>query len=164
MLFPLRMNTSAAVMAGLLNLLVAAAVAVSSGDLGGEKTSDIAVLPATVIDSTVQHVKSPRDAVHRCYDPSDEFGPAPSVEDCQGAIKQIQAVQGDITVKLVEGCYKVWSGNCTGLVCPQRDGTSTISPALAAQYMADSVMTECISNGLRGWYLDRDYGVGVYLT
>ncbi|OTA61033.1 hypothetical protein K449DRAFT_445575 [Hypoxylon sp. EC38] len=122
------------------------------------------VLPDTVTESTDTRVKQRQDAVHRCYRPADEFGPAPSVEDCKDVIKQLQEVENDITVKLVEGCYKVWSGNCTGSVCPQRVGTSTISPSVAAQYMADSIMTECITNGLRGWYLDRDCGIGVYLT
>ncbi|OTA87637.1 hypothetical protein M434DRAFT_375353 [Hypoxylon sp. CO27-5] len=123
-----------------------------------------AVLPDVVTESTDTRIKHRQDAVHRCYRPTDEFGPAPSVEDCKDVIKQLQEVENDITVKLVEGCYKVWSGNCTGSVCPQRVGTSTIPPSVAAQYMTDSIMTECITNGLRGWYLDRDCGIGVYLT
>ncbi|KAI1092343.1 hypothetical protein F5B19DRAFT_492585 [Rostrohypoxylon terebratum] len=102
--------------------------------------------------------------VHRCYKPSPINDPTPSAEDCQGAITKLQAAQDDIVVKLVEGCFQIWNNNCTASVCPQKDGTSIISPSVAAQFMIDSVMPECISNGLRGWYLDRSYGIGVYLT
>ncbi|KAI0379855.1 hypothetical protein F5Y04DRAFT_289716 [Hypomontagnella monticulosa] len=117
-----------------------------------------------IIGPGTEHIKQRRDGIHRCHDPVAEFGPAPSVEDCNDAIKKLQAVQEDITVKLVEGCYQAWSGNCTASVCPQRVGESTISPSLATKYMSDFVMAECISKGLRGWYMDRDSGVGVYLT
>ncbi|KAI8956800.1 hypothetical protein F5Y11DRAFT_361382 [Daldinia sp. FL1419] len=121
-------------------------------------------LRSVIVEPAVGHANQRRDAVHRCYEPSSEVGPVPSADDCLAAIKQLQAVQGDITVKLVEGCYHAVSGNCTASVCPQRIGTSSISPATAAQFLSDSVMPECISKGHRGWYLDRGYGIGVYLT
>ncbi|KAI1391254.1 uncharacterized protein F4822DRAFT_442317 [Hypoxylon trugodes] len=123
-----------------------------------------AALSDAIVQSSADHANIPRDAVHRCHQSVAEFGPAPSVDDCNGAIKKLQAVQGDITVNLVEGCYHAVSGNCTASVCPQRVGISTISPTLAAQYMTNSILTECIADGLRGWYLDRSYGIGVYLT
>ncbi|KAI0129374.1 hypothetical protein F4776DRAFT_671868 [Hypoxylon sp. NC0597] len=160
----------AAIMTGLLGLGTTAALIPVPGGNGvqpipfSSTLMQHAVLPDAITESTDTRIKQRQDVVHRCYRPTDEFGPAPSVEDCNDVIKQLREVENDITVKLVEGCYKVWSGNCTGLVCPQRVGTSTISPSVAAQYMADSIMTECITNGLRGWYLDRDYGIGVYLA
>ncbi|KAL7625631.1 hypothetical protein AAE478_004851 [Parahypoxylon ruwenzoriense] len=160
--------------AGLFNLAAGGPVGLRGGT-GGQvmnSTSQLmqqAALSGIIAESATHHTKKRRDAVHRCHDTVPEFvskppGPAPPVDDCNDVIQKLKAVQGDITVKLVEGCYEVWSGNCTGSVCPQRIGTSTISPALAAQYMADSIIPECISKGLRGWYVDRDYGIGVYLT
>ncbi|KAI0840303.1 hypothetical protein F5Y06DRAFT_253739 [Hypoxylon sp. FL0890] len=153
-----------------LGLAAAAAIDPASGGKGVQPATTSSevmqhlVVPSGLIESTDKNIKQRQDAVHRCYRPTDEFGPAPSVEDCNDVIKQLQEVEDDITVQLVEGCYKVWSGNCTGAVCPQRVGSSTISPSVAAQYMVDSVMTECIAHGLRGWYLDRDCGIGVYLA
>lgn len=80
-------------------------------------------------------------------------------------IKQFAALTTDIHVKLTEGCYQIVSGNCTGLVCPQRVGDSTISGAVAAQYMASPLRDECIAKGERGWWMDgQGWGIGVYLT
>ncbi|KAI1477247.1 hypothetical protein F4774DRAFT_390240 [Daldinia eschscholtzii] len=168
-MFLMRMAGLAIITAGLLNLASAAAAVSIEGtkSLSSASSSEFmqdTVLRDMIAESTLGHAKHRRDAVHRCYVPASEVGPVPSVDDCLGAIKQLRTVQGDITVKLVEGCYHAVYGNCTASVCPQRIGTSTISPALAAQYMSDSVMGECISKGHRGWYLDRDYGIGVYLT
>lgn len=158
----------AVTMSGLFNLAVAAAVLpLGAAHVSASPSSKLmrnAALSDSIAESAVEHVKHRRDAVHGCQKPTHEFGPAPSAEDCSGAIKQLQAVKNDITVKLVEGCYHAWSGNCTASVCPQKVGSSTIPPSAAAQFMTGSVMTECIDNGLRGWYVDRDYGVGVYLT
>ncbi|KAI1115773.1 hypothetical protein F5Y14DRAFT_449580 [Nemania sp. NC0429] len=108
----------------------------------------------------------PNGPVYRCHDPHPEiFGPAPPVEDCNNVIKQFAALTTTIDVKLVEGCYQIVSGNCTGLVCPQRLGESTISGALAAQYMATPLRDECIAKGSRGWWMDgQGLGIGVYLT
>ncbi|KAI1310025.1 hypothetical protein F5Y03DRAFT_47466 [Xylaria venustula] len=110
--------------------------------------------------------QNPYGPVYRCHDPYPEiFGPAPPVEDCNDVIKQFTALTTEISVKLVEGCYQIVSGNCTGLVCPQRPGESTISGAQAAQYMATPVRDECIAHGQRGWWIDgQGWGVGVYLT
>ncbi|KAJ8109996.1 hypothetical protein ONZ43_g5990 [Nemania bipapillata] len=104
--------------------------------------------------------------VYRCHDPHPEiFGPAPPIEDCNDVISQFAALTTDINVKLIEGCYQIVSGNCTGLVCPQRLGESTISGALAAQYMASPLRDECIAKGERGWWIDgQGSGIGVYLT
>ncbi|KAF2970352.1 hypothetical protein GQX73_g3237 [Xylaria multiplex] len=111
-------------------------------------------------------LKSPDGPVYRCHDPHPEiFGPAPPVEDCNDVIKQFAALTTDIHLKLVEGCYQIVSGNCTGLVCPQRLGESTVSGAVTAQYMASPVRDECIAKGQRGWWIDgQGLGVGVYLT
>jgi hypothetical protein len=80
-------------------------------------------------------------------------------------IKQFAALTTDINVKLVEGCYEIMSGNCTGLVCPQRLGESTIPGSVAAQYMASPVRDECIAKGQRGWWNDgQGWGVGIYLA
>lgn len=80
-------------------------------------------------------------------------------------INQFAALTTDINVKLIEGCYQIVSGNCTGLVCPQRLGESTVSGALAAQYMASPLRDECIAKGERGWWIDgQGTGIGVYLT
>ncbi|GAW12752.1 hypothetical protein ANO14919_021230 [Xylariales sp. No.14919] len=108
----------------------------------------------------------PIGPVYRCHDPHPEiFGPAPPVEDCDKVISQFSALTTDIIVKLVEGCYQIVSGNCTGLVCPQRVGESTISGAAAAQYMASPLRDECIAKGQRGWWIDgQGWGIGVYLT
>ncbi|KAI1195078.1 hypothetical protein F5X97DRAFT_326872 [Nemania serpens] len=108
----------------------------------------------------------PNGPVYRCHDPHPEiFGPAPPVEDCDDVIKQFAALTTDIHVKLIEGCYQIVSGNCTGLVCPQRVGDSTIPGALAAQYMASPLRDECIAKGERGWWIDgQGLGIGVYLT
>ncbi|KAI1422989.1 hypothetical protein F5Y12DRAFT_759655 [Xylaria sp. FL1777] len=108
----------------------------------------------------------PTGPVHRCHDPYPEiFGPAPPVEDCNKVIQQFSALTADITVNLVEGCYQIVSGNCTGLVCPQRPGKSTIPGATAAQYMSSPVLNECIAKGQRGWWNDgQGWGVGVYLA
>ncbi|KAI0533264.1 hypothetical protein GGR58DRAFT_125583 [Xylaria digitata] len=110
--------------------------------------------------------KAPYGPVYRCHDPHPEkFGLAPPVEDCNDVIKQFAALTTDIHLKLVEGCYQIVSGNCTGLVCPQRPGESTVTGALAAQYMASPVRDECIAKGQRGWWIDgRGWGIGVYLT
>ncbi|KAI1102402.1 hypothetical protein F4804DRAFT_334331 [Jackrogersella minutella] len=168
-MYLMRVAVSAVFVTGLLNLAGALAIAPATGNgvqLSAPLSHPMRKTPhANIIcGSTAQYIEERQNAVHRCYEPSPESDPTPSVEDCKGVITKLQAVQGDITVKLVEGCYEVWNGNCTGSVCPQRLGESTISPSLAAQYMTDSVMTECISKGLRGWYLDRDYGIGVYLS
>ncbi|KAI1451990.1 hypothetical protein F4805DRAFT_463218 [Annulohypoxylon moriforme] len=154
---------------GLLDLAGAAAIAPATGhgiQLSTSSAQQVRKAPLAnmIADSTAEQLNERQDAVHRCYPPSPAVDPTPSVEDCKGSIAKLQAVQGDIVVKLVEGCYETWNGNCTASVCPQKDGTSTISPSVAAQFMIDSVMIECISNGLRGWYLDRSYGIGVYLT
>ncbi|KAI0445449.1 hypothetical protein F4803DRAFT_570885 [Xylaria telfairii] len=103
---------------------------------------------------------------YRCHDPHPElFGPAPPVEDCDDVIKQFTALQTEIDVKLTEGCYQIVSGNCTGLVCPQRLGESTIAGALAAKFMASPLREECIAKGQRGWWIDgQGLGIGVYLT
>ncbi|KAJ8129523.1 hypothetical protein O1611_g4107 [Lasiodiplodia mahajangana] len=108
----------------------------------------------------------PNGPVYRCHDPHPEiFGPAPPVEDCNDVIRQFTALTTVIDVKLTEGCYQIVSGNCTGLVCPQRLGESTISGAVAAQYMASPLRDECIANGKRGWWIDgQGWGIGVYLT
>ncbi|KAI1283668.1 hypothetical protein F5Y07DRAFT_158642 [Xylaria sp. FL0933] len=113
-----------------------------------------------------RQIQSARGPAHRCHDPAPElFGPAPPVEDCNDVIKQFTALTAPITVNLVEGCYQIVSGNCTGLVCPQRPGVSTVSGAQAAQYMASPVRDECIAHGQRGWWIDGlGLGVGVYLT
>lgn len=92
-------------------------------------------------------------------------GPAPSVEDCDDVIAQFSTLTTDIDVKLVEGCYQIVSGNCTGLVCPQRPGESRIPGAEAAKYMATPIRDECIAKGQRGWWSDgTGWGVGVYLA
>ncbi|KAI0491190.1 hypothetical protein F4859DRAFT_508978 [Xylaria cf. heliscus] len=103
---------------------------------------------------------------YRCHDPHPEiFGQAPPVEDCDDVIKQFAALPTEIDVKLTEGCYQIVSGNCTGLVCPQRLGESTISGALAAKFMESPLRDECIANGQRGWWIDgQGLGIGVYLT
>ncbi|KAI0197365.1 hypothetical protein EV127DRAFT_403480 [Xylaria flabelliformis] len=108
----------------------------------------------------------PNGPTYRCHDPHpDIFGPAPPVEDCDNVIKQFAALPTDINVKLVEGCYQIVSGNCTGLVCPQRLGESTISGALAAKFMASPLREECVAKGRRGWWIDgQGLGIGVYLT
>ncbi|KAI2465681.1 hypothetical protein F4781DRAFT_435187 [Annulohypoxylon bovei var. microspora] len=172
-MFLLRTSILAMAATGLLDLTAAAAISPAI-----ERETQFTYLSARrdctapfplakmFADSAAEHLKQRQSqtAVHRCYKPSPTNDPTPSSEDCKGCITKLQAVQGDITVKLVEGCYETWNGNCTASVCPQKDGTSVISPSTAAQFMIDSVMTECISNGLRGWYLDRSYGIGVYLT
>ncbi|KAI1328768.1 Apc13p protein-domain-containing protein [Xylariaceae sp. FL0255] len=101
-----------------------------------------------------------------CHDPAPEiYGPAPSVQDCNDVIEQFAALTTDINVQLVAGCYQIASGNCTGLVCPQREGSSTIPGLVAAQYMQTPLLDECISKGSRGWWIDgRNWGVGVYLN
>ncbi|KAI0454538.1 hypothetical protein F5B21DRAFT_504235 [Xylaria acuta] len=108
----------------------------------------------------------PSGPTYRCHDPHPEiFGPAPPVEDCDDVIKQFAALPTDINVKLIEGCYQIVSGNCTGLVCPQRLGESTIPGALAAKFMASPLREECIAKGQRGWWIDgQGLGIGVYLT
>ncbi|KAH9999158.1 hypothetical protein F4779DRAFT_163645 [Xylariaceae sp. FL0662B] len=158
--------SSAVITTSLFNLALAAAVVPGTGQVSTLLSEPVRkdVLSDMIADSTVEYGLQRRDVVHRCYDPNPEKGPAPSVDDCNGAIQQLNNRGGDITVNLVEGCYEVWSGNCTGSICPQRWGISTISATVAAQFMADSVITECISKGLRGWYLDRNYGIGVYLS
>ncbi|KAJ2986492.1 hypothetical protein NUW58_g5002 [Xylaria curta] len=110
--------------------------------------------------------QSPNGPIYRCHDPHPEvFGPAPPVGDCDGVIELFGALTTDISVNLNEGCYQMVSGNCTGLVCPQRVGESTIPGALAAQYMRSPLRDECIANGLRGWWIDgQGWGVGVYLA
>ncbi|KAI1802264.1 hypothetical protein F4811DRAFT_555004 [Daldinia bambusicola] len=168
-MFLMRMAALAIIPTSFFNLAPTAAAVSIEGMKPLSSASSPAFMQDTVLrdviaESIVGHAKQRRDAVHRCYEPASEIGPVPSVDDCLGAIKQLRTVQGDITVKLVEGCYHAVFGNCTASVCPQRIGTSTISPALAAQYMSDSVMGECISKGHRGWYLDRGNGIGVYLT
>ncbi|KAI1377464.1 Apc13p protein-domain-containing protein [Hypoxylon crocopeplum] len=154
-MFFARIAILAAMVISPLDLATAVAVAFTGGLEGDVSSSSSelmrqAALSNMITESAVEHVKQRRDAVHRCHQPTAEFGPGPPVEDCKAAIKQLQAVKEDIVVQLVEGCYQVTSGNCTGSVCPQRVGTSTISPSLAAQYMADSIMAGCIANGLRG--------------
>ncbi|KAI0407370.1 hypothetical protein F4802DRAFT_595189 [Xylaria palmicola] len=126
---------------------------------------------ASLMKRGVQHqeryVAEPYNGpTYRCHDPHPEiFGPAPPVEDCDDVIKQFAALTTAINVKLVEGCYQIVSGNCTGLVCPQRLGESTIAGPLAAQYMASPLRDECIANGQRGWWADgQGQGVGIYLT
>ncbi|KAI3323296.1 hypothetical protein HD806DRAFT_498727 [Xylariaceae sp. AK1471] len=111
-------------------------------------------------------MQPPDGPVYRCHDPHPEiFGPAPPVEDCDDVIKQFAALPTDINVKLVEGCYQIVSGNCSGLVCPQRVGESTIPGSVAAQYMASPLRDECIAKGQRGWWIDgQGWGVGVYLA
>ncbi|KAI1175424.1 hypothetical protein F4777DRAFT_578920 [Nemania sp. FL0916] len=108
----------------------------------------------------------PTGPVYRCHDPHPEiFGPAPPVEDCDDVIQQFATLTTTISVKLTEGCYQISSGNCTGLVCPQRMGESTITGALAAQYMLSPLRDECIAKGERGWWIDgQNTGIGVYLT
>ncbi|GAP89075.1 hypothetical protein SAMD00023353_0902720 [Rosellinia necatrix] len=108
----------------------------------------------------------PNGPVFRCHDPHPEiFGPAPPVEDCDDVIKQFAALTTEIDVKLVEGCYQIMSGNCTGMVCPQRLGESTVSGTVAAQYMSSPLRDECIAKGQRGWWMDgQGLGIGVYLT
>ncbi|KAI1746439.1 hypothetical protein F4782DRAFT_544256 [Xylaria castorea] len=110
--------------------------------------------------------QSPNGPTYRCHDPHPEiFGPAPPVEDCDDVIEQFAALPTDINVKLIEGCYQIVSGNCTGLVCPQRLGESTIPGALAAKFMASPLREECIAKGQRGWWIDgQGLGIGVYLT
>ncbi|KAI2779568.1 Apc13p protein-domain-containing protein [Daldinia loculata] len=151
-MFLMRMAALAVITTGVLNLAPSAAAVVikGTGSLSSSEFMQETVLRDMIADSTVGHAMQRRDAVHRCYEPASEVGPVPSADDCLGAIKQLRTVQADITVKLVEGCYHAVSGNCTASVCPQRIGTSTISPALAAQYLSDSVMSECISKGHRG--------------
>ncbi|KAI0874168.1 hypothetical protein GGS24DRAFT_516828 [Hypoxylon argillaceum] len=126
---------------------------------------------ASLITRDMQHqerfIQEPYNGpVYRCHDPHPEiFGPAPPVEDCNDVINQFAALTTDINVKLIEGCYQIVSGNCTGLVCPQRLGESTVSGALAAQYMASPLRDECIAKGERGWWIDgQGTGIGVYLT
>ncbi|KAF3063914.1 hypothetical protein GL218_02301 [Daldinia childiae] len=152
-MFLTRMAALAIITTGALNLApsVAAAAIKGTGSLSSSEFMQETVLRDMITDSAVGHAMQRRDAVHRCYEPASEVGLVPSADDCLDAIKQLRTVQGDITVKLVEGCYHAVSGNCTASVCPQRIGTSTISPALAAQYLSDSVMSECISKGHRGW-------------
>ncbi|CAJ2508049.1 Uu.00g092350.m01.CDS01 [Anthostomella pinea] len=102
--------------------------------------------------------------ISKCTDYPKGFGPPPTVEDCKAVVEQFKAQTGDITVKLVEGCVFKTSGTCTGSVCPQKLGQSTIPPATAAQFMASPVL-DCIANGQRGWWIDgKNWGVGVYLT
>ncbi|KAI8622982.1 hypothetical protein F5Y19DRAFT_468878 [Xylariaceae sp. FL1651] len=110
--------------------------------------------------------KPPNGPIYRCHDPHPEiFGSAPPVEDCDDVIQQFAALPNNIDVKLIEGCYQIVSGNCTGLVCPQRVGESSIPGAVAAQYMANPLRDECIAKGQRGWWIDgQGWGVGVYLT
>ena len=92
-------------------------------------------------------------------------GPAPPIEDCRDVIQQFAAMPGDITVKLVEACQFIVSGNCTGSVCPQRQGSGTIPAALAADYMTNIILDNCISKGLRGWWNEgQQYGIGLYLN
>ncbi|KAI1076320.1 hypothetical protein F5B20DRAFT_584448 [Whalleya microplaca] len=157
---------SSIIMIGLFSLVLAAAVVRGTGQVSTLSPEAIRkdVLSDMIADSAAEYGLQRRDVVHRCYDPNPDKGPAPSADDCNGAIEQLKNKGGDITVNLVEGCSEVWNGNCTASVCPQRWGLSTISASVAAQFMADSVMAECISKGLRGWYLDRDYGIGVYLS
>lgn len=108
----------------------------------------------------------PTGPVFRCHDPHPEvFGSAPPVEDCKDVIKQFTSLTTIIDVKLVEGCYQIVSGNCTGMVCPQRNGESTVLGAVAAQYMASPLLDQCIAKGQRGWWMDgQGMGIGVYLT
>ncbi|TGJ81940.1 hypothetical protein E0Z10_g6837 [Xylaria hypoxylon] len=110
--------------------------------------------------------QSPNGPVYRCHDPHPEiFGPAPPVEDCDNVIRQFAALTTDISLNLVEGCYQIVSGNCTGLACPQREGETIIPGSLAAQYMASPLRDECIAKGQRGWWIDgQGWGIGVYLT
>ncbi|KAI0525707.1 Apc13p protein-domain-containing protein [Xylaria bambusicola] len=100
--------------------------------------------------------QSPNGPVYRCHDPHPElFGPAPPVEDCDDVIAQFAGLKANINLNLVEGCYQITSGNCTGLVCPQRAGESSHIPGLlAAQYMASPLRDECIAKGQRGWWID----------
>ncbi|KAI0157848.1 hypothetical protein GGR57DRAFT_500802 [Xylariaceae sp. FL1272] len=109
---------------------------------------------------------NPVDARYACHDPhQDIFGPAPPVEDCQDVINQYSTLTAGINVKLVEGCYQLVSGNCTGLVCPQREGESTMPGSVAAQFMQKPLLEECIAAGKRGWWIDgRNWGIGIYLT
>ncbi|KAI0201094.1 hypothetical protein F4808DRAFT_139055 [Astrocystis sublimbata] len=110
--------------------------------------------------------QAPNGPTYRCHDPHPElFGPAPPVEDCQGVIKQFAELPTIIDVKLVEGCSQIISGNCTGLVCPQRLGESTVSGTVAARFMKSPLLDECIAKGSRGWWIDgQGLGIGVYLT
>ncbi|KAI0398293.1 Apc13p protein-domain-containing protein [Xylariaceae sp. FL0594] len=97
----------------------------------------------------------PNGPVFRCHDPHPEqFGPAPSVEDCKDVIRQFAALTEVIDVKLVEGCKQITSGNCTGSVCPQRVGESSIPGSVAAQYMESPILDQCIAKGQRGWWND----------
>ncbi|KAI1124504.1 hypothetical protein F5Y10DRAFT_269007 [Nemania abortiva] len=167
-----------ACLAGLLGVALAATagVGVNNGGLPSEHThghrhrgSDRS--PAFLMKRDINYQERsfpqlPNGPVYRCHDPHPEiFGPAPPVEDCDDVIKQFSALTTDINVQLVEGCYQIVSGNCTGLVCPQRLGESTISGSVAAQYMASPLLDECIANGQRGWWIDgQGWGIGVYLT
>jgi len=87
------------------------------------------------------------------------------VNDCNDVIRQFAALTEDIDVKLVEGCKQITSGNCTGSVCPQRVGESTIPGSVAAKYMASPILDQCIAKGQRGWWNDgQGWGIGVYLA
>ncbi|KAI4868261.1 hypothetical protein F4820DRAFT_445169 [Hypoxylon rubiginosum] len=160
-MFLVRMAVSAVILTGLLDL--AGATPFLPAESAQVSTDSFDNMQEAAM-STIKHLEKRDDSVHGCHDPpTAEFGPAPSVEDCSAAIKLSQARQEDITLLFSIGCVHSVSGNCTASVCPQLDGTSTISPSEAAQYMSETVLTECIAKGVRGWYMDRNKGAGIYL-
>ncbi|KAI1336209.1 hypothetical protein F5Y15DRAFT_419207 [Xylariaceae sp. FL0016] len=111
-------------------------------------------------------IKIDSDVKMGCKPVDEKYGPAPSVEDCQGVVDSFRKLTPNtIDVKLVEGCVQEIVGSCTGLVCPQRLGESTIAGTDAADLMAAHVLNPCISKGVRGWYIDGfGTGIGVYLV
>ncbi|KAI1498485.1 hypothetical protein F5X99DRAFT_412020 [Biscogniauxia marginata] len=164
MLFFINVATAYVILAGLLSTTLAR----PGIDVGQESRAREAAPTDTMAESTEKHVKRgikiPDGPVWRCYNP-DELGPAPPVEDCRDVIQQFEAIPGDITVKLVEACIHIVSGNCTGSLCPQRLGSSTIPAMLAAQYMTSPILENCISKGQRGWWNEgQQWGVGLYLA
>ncbi|XXH00362.1 Trafficking protein particle complex subunit 31 [Hypoxylon texense] len=165
-MFLARMAMLAVALAGLFSLATATSLLpaeraqVSTNSSDNVQKAAIAAIAAMPI---VNHLDKRDDSVHGCHNPTDEFGPAPSVEDCTAAIKQSQTRQEDITLLFNLGCVHSVSGNCTASVCPQLEGTSTISPSEAAQYMTETILPECVAKGSRGWYMDRSKGAGIYL-
>ncbi|KAI1486542.1 hypothetical protein F5X96DRAFT_673535 [Biscogniauxia mediterranea] len=149
--------------ANLLNVALARPSIYDAGHASGVQGADAMV--ETAKDHVDRGIKIPDGPVWRCNSPNDELGPAPPVEDCRDVIQQFAAIPGDITVKLVEACQTIVSGNCTGSVCPQRQGSGTIPAALAAEYMSNIILDNCISKGLRGWWNEgQQYGIGLYLN
>ncbi|KAI0167161.1 hypothetical protein GGR52DRAFT_91384 [Hypoxylon sp. FL1284] len=146
--------------------LTAATPLASAGAQVSTDASENMQATATLGMPAINHLKSRDDAVHGCYKPTAELGPAPSVDDCNGAIDQVRARQGTITIMPELGCVTVKSGNCTASVCPHLmpGSVSSVSPSEAAQYLSDTVLPECIAKGLRGWYMNRNNAVGVYLN